>query len=182
MNNPQDDVKFFEYGRVIFDVHDFATETAAMDITIPCCLFQAITPQLLGAGFIDHLRIHQPIAVWMPQVTKERFNSLTDSPGAPDQVNVAVRSWLQQLLEIYEKLSVYLKDPTDLIPMLPLGTYIDFKWRCRIADILKVLEGVQSINVVGIPEFQWALASVLQFILEDLEQREQLVQHNKTVP
>ena len=176
IDNPQDDTRFFEHGRVSFDVHDFATETAAMDVTMPCCLFQAVIPQLLGAGYIDHPRIHQPLAIWMPQVTKERFNALSDSPAAPGQVNVAVRGWLQQLLKIYEKLSVYLKDPADLIPMLPLGIYIEFKWRCRIKDILKVMEGIQNINVAGVPEFQIALASVLQFILVDLEERRQLSQ------
>ena len=166
MNN-SDETTFFEHGKVELSCIDFSARTAAIEVTMPCSLFQTVTPHLLAAGLIDHPMIHQPLAVWMPQVTSDRFNSLNNSPSAPDQVNLAVHGWLQQLLNIYEKLSTYLKDPSDLIPMLPLGIYIDFRWRCRIDDILKVLEGIQSINVFGVPEFQWALATVLQCALDE---------------
>lgn len=164
----QEDTRFFEHGRVEFAARDFSSRQAALDITMPCCLFQTVIPQLLAAGLIDHPRIHQPIAVWMPQVTTERMNILGSSAGGATQVNIAVRGWLQQLLEIYERLSVFLKDPSDIIPMLPLGIYVNFRWRCRIDDILKVMEGVQKqAHVAGVAEFQWALACVLQFVLED---------------
>jgi hypothetical protein len=66
---PQDETKFFEYGQVAFTARDFPSGTAALDITMPCCLFQTVVPQLLAAGLIDHPRIHQPVAIWMPQMT-----------------------------------------------------------------------------------------------------------------
>ncbi len=163
----QDETRFFEHGQVSFSARDFPSNTAALDVTMPCCLFQTVVPQLLAAGYIDHPRIHQPVSIWMPQMTTERMNIFGGSPSGADQVNVAVKGWLQQLLVIFERLSVFVKDPSDLVPMLPLGTYIDFRWRCRISDILKVMEGLQSINVAGVPEFQWALACVLQCVLED---------------
>jgi hypothetical protein len=135
---------------------------------MPCCLFQTVVPQLLAAGYIDHPRIHQPIAVWLPQVTQERMNVFGGTQSGADQVNVAVRAWTQQLLNIFERLSTFIKEPSDIIPMLPLGVYVDFRWRCRIADILDVIEGVQAqVHVAGVPEFQWALACVLQCVLED---------------
>ena len=166
----RDETKFFEHGQVIFSSRDFPSRTAVLDITMPCCLFQTVVPQLLGAGVIDHPRIHQPVSVWMPQLSNDRFiKFMTNSPAASDQVNVAVKSWLQQLLDIFTKLSAYLIDPSDLIPMLPLGIYIDFRWRCRIDDILKVIEGIQIINVAGVSEFQWALTCVLHCILEDYD-------------
>lgn len=165
---PQDETRFFEHGKVSFVARDFPSRTAALDITMPCCLFQTVVPQLLGAGFVDHPRIHGPIAVWMPQLTQERFNILIGGdPGASTQVNVQVRAFLEQLLGIFDKLGAYLKDPADLVPMLPLGVYVDFRWRCKIDDILKVMEGIDRIRVAGVPEFQWALACVLQCVLED---------------
>jgi hypothetical protein len=168
---PQDETRFFEHGQVTFVARDFPSGTAALDITMPCCLFQATIPQLLAAGFIDHPRIHHPVVVWMPEVSIERMNVFGHSQSGADQVNIAVRSWLKQLLSIFEKLSVYLQDPSDIVPMLPLGTYIDFRWRVRIVDILKVMEGVQRIiHVAGVPEFQWALACVLQCVLQDYDQ------------
>lgn len=164
---PRDETKFFEHGQVSFAARDFPSNTAALDITMPCCLFQAVVPQLLGAGYVDNPRIHQPISIWMPQMTAERMNIFGGSQSGADQTNVAIRGWLQQLLTIFEKLSVFIKDPSDIVPMLPLGVYIDFRWRCRIDGILKVMEGVQTISVAGVPEFQWALACVLQCVLED---------------
>ncbi len=165
---PQDDIRFFEHGQILFVARDFPSGTAALDVTMPCCLFQTVIPQLLAAGFIDHPRIHQPVSVWIPQVSSERMNIFGGSSGGPQQVNVAVRGWVQQLLSIFEKLSTYVKDPSDIVPMLPLGTYIDFRWRCRIGDILVVLDGIQKyMHIAGVAEFQWALACVLQCVLED---------------
>jgi hypothetical protein len=164
----RDETRFFEHGQVTFCTRDFPSGTAALDVTMPCCLFQAVVPQLLAAGYIDHPRIHQPLSVWLPQITQERMNLFGGTQSAADQVNIAVRAWVQQLLSIFEKLSVFTKDPSDIIPMLPLGIYVDFRWRCRIDGILKVMEGVQAqSHVAGVPEFQWALASVLQCVLED---------------
>lgn len=181
---PQDETRFFEHGQVQFAARDFPSRTAALDITLPCCLFQTVVPQLLAAGVIDHPRIHQPIAIWMPQVTVQRMNVFGASQSGADQVNVAVKSWLKQLLTIFEKLSAYLLDPADIIPMLPLGTYVDFRWRVRVDDILKVIEGVQKqSHVSGIAEFQWALACVLQCVLEDYaswEERKSRLLPNKS--
>jgi hypothetical protein len=167
---PQDDTRFFEHGQVNFAARDFPSRTAALDITMPCCLFQTVVPQLLAAGLIDHPRIHQPLAVWMPQITKDRMNIFGASQSGADQVNVTLRGWLHQLLGIFERLSVYIRDPSDIIPMLPLGTYMDFRWRVRVDDILKVMEGMQGmIQIAGVAEFQWALSCVLQCVIEDYE-------------
>jgi hypothetical protein len=166
----QDETRFFEHGQVNFAARDFPSRTAALDVTMPCCLFQTVVPQLLAAGFIDHPSIHQPVSVWMPQVGVERMNILGRSKAGADQVNGAVQSWLGQLLSIYEKLSVYLQDPSDIVPMLPLGVYVDFRWRVRVDDILKALEGMQKlVHIAGVAEFQWALACVLQCVLEDYD-------------
>jgi hypothetical protein len=170
----QDETQFFEHGQVKFAARDFPSGTAALDVTMPCCLFQAVVPQLLAAGLIDHPRIHQPVSVWMPQVAVQRMNVFGSSQSGADQVNVAVKSWLQQLLAIYEKLSTYLLDPSDIIPMLPLGVYVDFRWRVRVVDILKVMENIQGmVHIAGVAEFQWALACVLQCVLEDYANWEQ---------
>jgi hypothetical protein len=174
---PQDDTRFFEHGQVNFAARDFPSRTAALDITMPCCLFQAVVPQLLAAGLIDHPRIHQPLSVWIPQVTTERMNLFGHTKAGADQVNVGIRALIQQVTTVFEKLAVYLMDPSDAIPMLPLGTYMDFRWRVRVDDVPKVLEGMQKqIHIAGVAEFQWALACVLQCVLEDYEHWDRLRQ------
>lgn len=172
-NPPSEESRFFEHGRVFLAARDFVSRTAALDITLPCCLFQAVIPQLLGAGFVDHPQIHQPISVWMPRLSGQRIN-VFGGPSAADQVNSSIRGWLTQLLKIFEKLSPYLNDASDLIPMLPLGVYVDIRWRCSIDNILRVMEGIQHIGVAGIPEFQWALSTVLYCALDDFSKWESL--------
>jgi len=166
---PSDFARFFEHGEVSFMERDFPRRQARLEVVLPCCLFQAITPSLLGAGFIDNLQIRQPVAVWMPQLTKSRLNALTmEVPDAAERMNKAVLERIDLILKTYEGLAHFVNDPTDIVPMLPLGTYIKFHFRCRIDDIMKVLEGVQNTPVAGVPEFQWALASVLHCVLQDI--------------
>jgi hypothetical protein len=111
------------------------------------------------------------------------MNIFGGTQSGADQVNVSVRSWLQQLLNIFEKLSGFIKDPSDLIPMLPLGVYVEFRWRCQIASILKVMDGIQEqAHIAGVAEFQWALACVLQCVLEDYTKWEDQRPKALTIP
>ena len=165
----QDEASFFAHGKVKFASRDFPSRTAMLSITMPCCLFHAVSPQLLGAGLIDHPKIHDPLSVWMPQLTQDNFSAPAQKiHDASKRVNSAIETRLEESLKIFGGLSGFLKNPSDIIPMLPLGVYVTFQWRCRIDDIMKVLEGIQKlITISGVAEFQWALAGVLHCVLYD---------------
>ncbi len=165
MTEPADDSKFFEHGEVSLDMCDPRTRTASVKICMPCCLFQTISPHLLGGGMADDLRIRSPLAFWTPTLGPSRISPHVRSPGAEAKVNVAVRAAVESVGRLFVNLQDALVDPADVIPMLPLGTYVSFTYRFRVDDSLKILEGIGSVNVVGAPEFQAAMAAVLTGVL-----------------
>lgn len=162
--------EFFEYGKASLIASDYSTRTAAIDICMPYCLFQTVTPQLLGAGYIDNFRIRDPLAVWIPKLSKDRFGYLAQSlPNIDEKINVALREEASKTAKLFIHLQGHLIDPSDAIPLLPLGVYTVSTFRVKIDNILSLLNGINSIKVAGVPEFQWALATVLKQVLLDFE-------------
>lgn len=167
---PVDSSQFFEYGKVVLEDTDPVGRTASIAISMPNCLFQAITPSLLGAGFIDNFKVSEPLAVWIPQVTKERLSFMgTQLDQADARINTAIAHQMSVVAQTFAKVSQLLTNPADLVPMLPLGTYVSLRFRCRIDDVPKVLFGIQETKVEGVHEFQWALACVLAQALMESE-------------
>ncbi len=166
---PSDNAKFFEHGCVSIENRDFQNRLVCLRVCMPCCLFQAITPSLLGQGFIDKLSIRSPVSIWLPRLTKERLNSLGGQIDSIDHhVNLLLKQKAEETLKLFQEISQILNDPSDIIPIVPMGVYIEFQYRCKIDNMLELLASVEKTPVVGVYEFQWALASVLHCILEDL--------------
>lgn len=168
---PSEETRFFEYGEVRLDTIDHINRHVMIDICMPQNLFQVVTPALLGAGLIDDFRLRDPIAVWIPRIGKERLGPVAGTvDSAEARVNQLVRERVEETLRVFQGLGHLLLSPGDLVPMLPMGTYVTFKFRCRIDSILPVLEHVQKyIMILGIAEFQWALASVLHQAVSENE-------------
>lgn len=178
--NPADDSKFFESGSVVLELCDVKSRQAGIRVCMPCCLFQTVSPHILGGGTVDELRIMDPISIWVPKLDKSRFIGPAASvDGVESQLNVALRAEAERMGKIFVHMSSHLADPSDLIPVLPLGTYITFLFRCRIDNVMKVLEGIDSIPVVGVREFQWSLASVLYKALSEFERADSSKRLNK---
>lgn len=163
--------KFFEYGEILLTESDFKTRQASISMCMPCCLFQAVTPSLLGGGLVDGLAVREPVAVWLPQLGPDRISPHIRAhvPDAEVRINSVLKSHVDELLKLFGGAAGVVADPADLVPYLPLGTYVRFRFRCRLDDVPKVLEGVNGTKVVGVPEFQWALAMVLKCAIEDFE-------------
>jgi hypothetical protein len=159
---------FFEDGKVELELFDLKSRQVLVSVQIPNCLFQAVTPSLLGAGFVDDLRISDPICVWIPQISKERISLLgSQVADIENKINIAIKSQVEILLNIFSQTSSLLANPSDLVPMLPLGTYVCFKYRCNIDRIPDLLSGIQNTPVNGVHEFQWAMASILNAVLSE---------------
>lgn len=163
-----DSARFFEHGVVTVEETDPRSRQAALSMTMPNCLFQAVTPSLLGGGLIDNFRLAEPLSVWLPQVTEGRLSFVgTQVDNAVARMNTIVRNQAEVVLQTFAQASNLLLSPADLIPMLPMGVYVSLRFRCRVDDIPKVLEGVQGTPVVGVAEFQWALATALAAVLTE---------------
>lgn len=179
---PSEDCKFFEHGSACLELCDSISRQALVRVCMPCSLFQTVTPQLLGNGTIDELRIKNPISFWIPKLTKERFiGQAALVEGIDIRTNAAIKEEVERIGKIFAHLQDYLIDPSDLVPILPLGTYITFIYRCKIDNVLSLLEGINSIKVVGVHEFQWALATVLHQALLDFEKITKRLILNKKV-
>jgi hypothetical protein len=167
---PSDNAKFFGHGYIVLEAKDFKTRQASLEICLPHTLLQAITPSLLGSGWVDKLKVKEPVTVWIPQLTADRMNAAAIGHDIPHvRANMALKQWTDEVVQVFQKVAQFLVDPSDIIPFLPMGTYVQLRFRCRIDDIPKVLEGVGATPIIGIPEFRWALASVLAAVCLDFQ-------------
>lgn len=173
---PSDFQKFFEYGEVSLEEHDFFTRQTSIRICMPCSLFQAVIPSLLGAGVIDQFKIREPMAIWIPNFSQEMLLPMADQSidNILIRINMSLKAHAEEILQTFHTCAQLITNPSSLIPILPLGVYITIRFRCRIDDIPNVLIGIQKTPVDGIYEFQWALATVLARILEDFEKRDSM--------
>lgn len=162
------EAKFFEYGEVSVDLHDNVGRKASLHVCMPCCLMQAVTPVLLGAGFIDKYEIRSPLVVWIPSLPLERFrDEVSDSePEASQKAFIYTSDVAKSNLDLFSSMSHILKDPSDMVPLLPMGTYVTFQYQCKTDSLGEVLIKLMGVPISGIPEFQFALATVLAFLLK----------------
>lgn len=171
MRTGTDSSKFFEHGVVQLKETDFINRHALLHMCMPNCLFQAITPTLLGSGLIDDFKIKLPTAVWMPQLSDDRIREsfIKQVPELSNHVNTTIKQKIDELLRIFIDVSQVLQTASDIIPMLPLGTYVEFQYRCEIDNIAKILCLIEATPSPGVHEFRWALAEVLAYALSDLK-------------
>jgi len=174
VNDSKESATFFDHGKVEILDHEFRTREAQFRITVPCCLFLAATPQLLAHGLIDEFSVHHPVSIWIPSLTQDRFHPaiVEQIPLVAEKANAALRQTAERTAQNFEDLIQYMPFPDDLIPTLPLGVYIEFKYRCRVDDVAKILIGMQQTVHHGIAEFRYALAQVLHCALQDVDRWE----------
>lgn len=161
---------FLGHGFVRCEMIDAESRQIQLAICIPCYLFQVATPLLLGAGVVDSPKIHLPISVWVPRYADERMVPVArQEPRAGEKVYTLIRDWVVRYTEFFTQVSNLFMDPTDAVPILPLGTYVDITYRCSLDRIPEVLHGLQALPIAGIPEFQFALSEVLHRVLSRIE-------------
>lgn len=159
--------RFFEHGSVRLEMVDDRSRHLSVSIVSPFCLVQAATPILLGHGLMDEFRIHNPLAVWMPPIRLDAFKDMvrTPHPDVAVQARMVVDRHVSRLLTTFQEVSQAMDDPEDLIPMLPIGTYVHVRYRSAMDDFAKALEKLASEATAGIPELRYAMAEVLAYSL-----------------
>lgn len=163
-----DDARFFRDGVVELLACDYNSRMALLSLTMPCCLFQSVTPHLLNGGSVSRFRLLEPLSVWMPTLTEQCCKTDQDKAKSfAAGVNVALKEEALKTIRLFENLKPYLKEPSDIIPILPLGIYIQFDWSISIDKIAEIIVGINSIYVTGIVEFQVALTCTMNMILEE---------------
>jgi len=165
---------FFEYGKVELLDRDFRSREAQLYICMPCCLFLAVTPSFLGSGFVDNFRLREPIAVWVPSLTNDRFvpNVMNHVPLIAEKSNAALKQTTNKVVQNYIDLSQFMLYPGDIISTLPLGVYIEFSYRCKIDSLASILLGIEQTPHHGVSELRYAIARVLNTAIMDIERWE----------
>jgi hypothetical protein len=153
---------FFINGSVKVISEDMTSRHIQFSITMPACVMQAVTPLLLGAGFIDQYELRKPLSAWIPSIAEEGFTSNSD-PNFPTRVNALIHQSVKETLDLFSSVSSHLKFPADVLPILPIGIYVQFKFRCSVDALGPILENMGG--AAGVAEFRFALASVLASVL-----------------
>ena len=166
-----DPSKFFEFGKVTKITCDDETRQAAISVSMPCSLMQSITPILLGGGLIDNYEVMNPIAAWLPRLESDSYKEeiINAVPNLPEEVHKSIEEKLEEILKMFKEVAQTLKNPESLIPMLPLGLYVQFRYRFQIDELVEVLEKLGGMNVIGVAEFRYSLASALASILQEID-------------
>ena len=139
-------------------------------VTLPYCVMQAVTPVLLGAGWLDQFRVMNPVVAWAPSLTEERLKEeFRDLRGTQsERINQRVRECAQRTLEEFRVMSEVLGDPSDITPMLPLGVYVQFRYRFSVDDLAKALLAMEAVPVDGVPDLRYAMAAGLAEVLSSM--------------
>jgi hypothetical protein len=159
--------KFLEYGAINLIGYD--EQNVEFEIKIPFCLFQIVQPTLIQYGILDKFSISQPIASWFPKLSLNQINPLLNNhiENMHEVISKMVENKVLETLHLFSELSAALIDPMNMLPMLPIGVYINVKYRCEIKNIFNILEETEkSANQIGIPDFRFALASVFADLLQ----------------
>lgn len=162
---------FFTHGLVKVISEDITDRHVQFSIVMPACVMQAVTPLLLGAGFIDQYELRKPLSAWIPMVADEGFIPHSD-PNFPTQANALIRQSVKETLDLFSSLSSHLKFPADVLPILPIGVYVQFKFRCNVDALGPLLENMGG--AAGVAEFRFALASVLASVLARWDESKQI--------
>lgn len=137
-------------------------------IKMPNCLFQSITEHLYKCGSISNLQIMNPLSTWMPLFDNSSFK-LIDSKLVCKNINSLIRTKLNEILELFKDLSEILNNKEDAIPMMPLGTYIEFNYSSPEYEIAELLTKLENVKIIGVAEFKFALAEVLANFVNNLD-------------
>jgi hypothetical protein len=160
----------YEYGYVELVGSDIKTGLFATKTCCPFILLQSITDILVSSGNLSNIQIRNPIAIWIPKLGMARFKSSAASiPNVNEVVYTALREEALKLANLYVHLGQYVCDPTDLINLLPLGTYVTFDYSTHVDNLISILERLDKVAVEGVSDLIWAFSGILKSVLIDFE-------------
>lgn len=157
---------FFKHGNVVLNQIDAKKNLASISICMPCSLFQACSPVLLKNGLVSDLEISDVLSVWIPDIANEDICPTSRHvKDIREIMNRGVEFEVSRVINLYKELSKHLSNPSHLIPLLPLGTYINFAYSFEVIKSVELLQDISSVNVSGVIDFSVSFSEVLQYII-----------------
>jgi hypothetical protein len=166
----------FEYGEISVTCFDDKTKQVALGICAPLCIVQLALPLLLKSGFIDNFRVRNPLIAWLPVLSKERFTdkAISEVPNIDEQVKQVVNSRIIEMLQLFNDISSILKNPDDILTLLPFGIYIKFQFRSTLKEVCEFIYEFNKNTNPGVKEFCYSIAAELSQLLISIGSTENL--------
>jgi hypothetical protein len=152
---------FLKHGEVSVLEEDRDSGQLIMSVVLPACVMQAVTPSLLGAGSIDSYELRWPLAAWVPTVADVGFRSQDTSVCS--EINARVARAAVESLRAFADSVPHLLFPGDVLSVLPMGTYVRFRLRCYVDDLVPRVQAMGG--EAGVAELKFALASEVAALL-----------------
>lgn len=158
---------FFKHGRVCVCLFDPEKRKASFDVYAPVFLVQTITPSILEHGVISNYEIMSPLASWVPVLGRDRFKEGIDEDSTI-LLNEKIQEDVNSTLESFVALSKVLDNVNDVVPILPLGVYVKFRYGFQVDTFPYLLINLEKSMTIGVPEIKYALAECYAFTLNKL--------------
>lgn len=160
--------KFFDHGSVSVLGIDETKRKTILSLVIPYSLLFNVTTTMLKHGSFSELRVNDPMTVWQPDVGSFIKPDYTkDNPQLAHKINESLKTHIESYMLYLADICHILQDPSIIGTSIPNGVYVSVKFTTDIDRLPNILEELQAqLNVVGIAEFQLALAAGLSKILK----------------
>jgi hypothetical protein len=167
LDNSTDHAKFFDIGEVKVLSVDSKNRQTGLYFVAPICFVQPAFPALLSSGSIDSFSMIKPFISFVPKIKSENIKSKSDQ--IVKRINTRVQDSIAKAMSVYSESEQFLSDPSLMLPILPLGIYVSFTYRCGVDQFVIAIRDRWNVAPGSYEdEFKWATIRVIAHVLSQL--------------
>ncbi len=160
--------EYFKKGYVKITSSDDTSQMVVIEMCIPCVIFQTISPVLFANGKVTSISIKDPISVWIPNLCMDRFKSgISNDEFIDKKINKVISEKVDDIGKLFAGVASLVVDKNDILPILPLGTYINVEFVSKYQDLKFVLHSVSNIKSSGVSELYSSMKDEFSSIVID---------------
>lgn len=141
-------VKFFDQAEISAVKTDISSRSVIFSFHVPLFLTHASFPTLLSSGSIESFSLSNPISSFIPEIK--------DNSPVGKNLDARIRKNAQEALSLF----IESKSKHDLTPILPVGVYVDFLYKCQIDKLVRSIAIWEVKENSYEHEFKWGLAKI----------------------
>jgi hypothetical protein len=146
-------MKFFDQAEISAFKIDKQNRSAIFSFHVPLFLAHASFPVLLSSGSIETFSLPNPISSFIPKI---------ENSSAGKNLETRIRKNVQ------EALSIFLESKIDMTPVLPVGVYVDFLYKCQVDKLIRSISFWEIKENLYELEFKQALTKVSNDLIIEL--------------
>lgn len=153
----------FKHGYINSKINDSDDSISVLSFRLPFYISYNIIPSLIGYGIIDDCKISDPFSVWVPEITGTDINQVyANVPEIDRSINNYLRNNISNSIKVFSDLRDILINPSLAVFILPMGTYIDFDYRIKNANVLRLIKSTENLPVIGIDDIRSRISEILK--------------------